>query len=682
MRRTLQFRHTVGVARVAGLAIVLGLSTALPAAKSETLEPNEPAARKIEFSPDIEQKLARFFEEAITAKRAELAKRLTADIADVQEVTGLDAEKAKALQGPANAALDHFMADWSVNYPRCFRKNLEAQISSIIDRLLQNPASNIEAAGFVENVLEDEAAWKEGLQRILAPAQAAIWNKTAEERLQAKLSAINAALDGPSQSALGIYEHMTHSLGEHLKAALELPPAMADQLDILAKSTAQDCLKRTREVNVKSLLALDEDDRRMALRRGGMDFRLRTEDREAMERIWNTGLAKTLSPEDLKRWRDFNADRRARHMQVYTGILISEMDRRVALTAQQRQLLEPLAFRLLERAPLLGNPDIFSSDQYRRVIEAATIANRAELDAILDPAQVDRWEHCRQEESVKMNSVDDEAQSTPDRRAADLNEPPPAPEEVENRLAEIFEKKEKPTREAAVAELTLRAEDAARCAMLPQETVRRLQTGAKAAVEIALASWKDDLEENIRGVVGGGLPGDVNANIKRLSAESRVADNPTFNYFAKSSSIIWRWDHVVDTTLTPAQRALWQKELDARARYRDEAISRCVLALFEMTVMLTSDQRARLEPLVTEVIKEYGDDFSASIPVVATGTSRSAWYLSSYKLMPIAALSENDRQAILTEAENEIWTKSAESVRCNRLWPNLQHQHEKSLKSK
>jgi hypothetical protein len=139
------------------------------------------------------------------------------------------------------------------------------------------------------------------------------------------------------------------------------------------------------------------------------------------------------------------------------------------------------------------------------------------------------------------------------------------------------------------------------------------------------------------------------------------------------------WDATVKAELTDAQRAAWQKELDARAAYRDQAIAALVMAEFDRRVALTAGQYSQLTPRVATMLKEYAPDI-ASMFSYSNGFT---WYLASHSMfLPIAAVPETEMKALLSKEQWERWTGSQEFGNLTNYWENIQRIHTNRVREK
>ncbi len=414
--------------RASALIFVVFLILLSPAPRAEEVVPtgdNPTAVQQIEFPSDIEAKLAKFFEILGAAKRQRIANEMRANFENVQKATGLDANRAKALQQSADQAVDHFMDSWQAAYFNKFRKCFPKMISEDIDRLIAGGACRWIPEQFENDRPEEEPAWTEGLRQTLSVKQMDVWLKTVNERHAAKVAMARALVDRHLESQNVEFRETLLKRSHAIQTILALPEAAAAPLDKLAKRTAEESTKRWGNTTVRWMVELSETSFRELLKgdNSGTYYAVLPEDRETQDRAWNDGLAKMLSAADLQLWHERSAELRAAHLQIYAAILVAELDQELAFTAGQREQLEPLALRLVQRAQISVRDSEIDPHFVALWWTARDVAKRAtdgELGAILNADQVARWRRiCNRpgpSSDLAQTSADGE-ELTPEQRA-------------------------------------------------------------------------------------------------------------------------------------------------------------------------------------------------------------------------------------------------------------------------
>ncbi len=101
--------------------------------------------------------------------------------------------------------------------------------------------------------------------------------------------------------------------------------------------------------------------------------------------LWKEGLAKVLSPAQLKALETARADSDLRSAAALGKMMLAELDQKVAFTAAQRQSLEPIATRLMKNS--VPRPDADGQSGYINQTvfwHAGSAATDHDLTPILD----------------------------------------------------------------------------------------------------------------------------------------------------------------------------------------------------------------------------------------------------------------------------------------------------------
>jgi hypothetical protein len=133
------------------------------------------------------------------------------------------------------------------------------------------------------------------------------------------------------------------------------------------------------------------------------------------------------------------------------------------------------------------------------------------------------------------------------------------------------------------------------------------------------------------------------------------------------------WKKAVERELTPAQRAAWDREVEARKQFRDKTIVGAILAEFDRQVPLRKEQWEKLEPLMVKIISEYTDEIGQFFSF----SEGSAWYLQNYtRFMPIAGIPEEELKTLLSKEQWERWSTTEEFANAKNYWNNIRQNHQ------
>jgi hypothetical protein len=322
-------------------------------------------------------------------------------------------------------------------------------------------------------------AWAAALKQTLTPAQATAWDAAEAKRKLEVESEIGDYLNGVDVMGTELEARVLTPSATEVRQALNLSSDRLDKLEALEKSVASDFGDAARAAAEKALLAMADDERKEVVAEKSYYNWLPP----LTKNRWDEALPKLFSPEEVRQIQTAKEDRKDDRARAMGKVLLALMDERTALTAAQRQLLEPIAERLVKNEDDLvsPNPNENYSISPSTIYGAAGNGSGDEIKAILDPLQ---WRHWRDAAELK-NIPEDGAyqESVVQLPPADATSvpaaPAPAPEDVERMISDFLADKSKTAREQMFAGQMLKAEDVARVLHLPEEAAARLDTAAR-----------------------------------------------------------------------------------------------------------------------------------------------------------------------------------------------------------
>lgn len=662
------------------ILVAIGVCAGKPAAAGES----EAAAEKKEDSkitlpPTVETKLAELMKKIAEAKRKYWGLRMKKEIEDVTKVTGLSAESAKALETPAEQAIDQCMPGWASKQDELYRKQMNAMPDQALRMLEQMlPRAEIyarsEMGGNGDYVTPIEhPAWTDALKRTLTAQQAAAWEKTQAERKEALDKVIGQFLERSIENIREQNSKFILAKSAEIELVLKLSKETVEKLDALAKETADKSTEAWKR-KVGKRLALMDDNQRKPIVEGkqGFYFGMDQEDLPGKQSSWNEGLAKILSSDEMKRLQAGEEERKSRSIHAMAEMMVALMDEKVAFTKSQRSRLQPVAERLVkEQMPtVLEDESNYYSLAPRTFLVAASKAPEGEVKPILDPIQ---WKHW-QEAGASSNSGQNPAKGD---GKADEPQQTGEPEDVERIASDFLQEKTAIKRKQILDALIVKAEDATRVAHLSEDVAARLQTAARGEGEASLAVWKASVEQVIRSnFLRDATPQNVKqqlAGIDDYYFGDRFSSNNGMGAPGKETL----WDKTVKSELTAEQWLAWQKEVDERSAYQGKAIVSTLMSRFDQKNPLTPEQWKKLEPIIEGIVKDYTPD----IKNYFSSSDGTPWFLQYYSLFfPFAGVPEKDFKAILTKDQWERWTGSQEYANSGNQWESLRQNHENRVK--
>ncbi len=655
-------------------ATVAADSTAGTGAETEKKKDLPP---KPVFTPEIEKELAAFLPKATEAKRKLWIEKMDKVIEKVAKTTGADDQGRKALDAPSREVVEICLVEWMDNYDRMIRAWMKQSPAEVLAQLkaMAEASGNLAASvNSLESTTapQDHSAWAKALKRTLTPEQFVLWEKTLAEERQKLKAEIGDRLDGwlaPSR------ETMQESLFEKvagISRSLNLPKEKTDQLKSLAKEAVDQSMVKMRDRQEKWLLAMEDEQRRQLLKNRRIYLGANTDEAPEDLSVWKTGFDKLLSTDERKQLETEAAEHKTRRARALSRLIAAEIDARVALTANQRQRLEPICARLAEKnVEMLTYPPGDSSIQLDLfgVLSSGFKSEGTEAQTILEPIQWQHWLEACTRLTAERNSRSRPAATKPPEEKPAV---PPEPEEYEGILSDYLEVKARKLQEKALADSLLRAEDAGRAANLPAEKVELLKTAARGAVEESLRNWKTNAEQTVRSFVADTSPRLVKRrleNLQEYNFERRLETPP------ESQTL---WTNTFKAALDAGQIAAAEKSAKDRDAFRSESLAAFIVAMFDESRPLTSEQHAKLTAAVMGTIREYQPDILSYF----SGYNSTEWYLSGYSmLLPVAAIPEAELKSILGPESFELWSRSRLCAYAMNYWPNLKQNHDSRVKS-
>jgi hypothetical protein len=615
------------------------------------------ASSRAALPPDLEKQLDDILGKVKERKAAYLNGEMKTEVDEIVQQNGLKDEGAHALSAAAKQAVDAALDQWTPQFPDQVRQELAAMPHDQLRQEFTEAEGQLEALA-QSNIMGDAPApdeqdvWTKALRQVLAPAQFDDWTQARTKRKTDAEDEVAGLLKNSTDRVRDQLTGQVHAKCRSIEDTLNLPGDRAAKLDDLGKSAVDQSVELVREQEEKYLLSLSEDQRRPLI---GSGFFMSPQPGQQPTELsaWSDGLAHLLSADEQARLQAVGEEHKAKRERVMGEVMITLLDEKLALTNAQRQKLAPLANRLVKGIPQLyppEGPEIFYSAAPQLFYAAAASVGDAELQPILDSAQMKRWHELSQPDtSTDVVSVD-----------ADTGTPVigAGPEDVERVVSNFFYGKSEAERKRALEVSTLKAEDVVRVAGLNAESAERVQAAARGATEQYLATWKWFTEQQVRSQLQDLTPQNVR---ERLEAVEGFFYQRRFG-FSNQPDI---WDKTVQTELTTRQQDAWQKESDAREAYHRAAIADLALSELDRRAALSDAQWSTLRPLLVDMLTNY----SQGISQIFGGMNGTPWYLNGpYMLIPFAGVDDKDLRSILSKDQMDAWTGSQAYATANNLW--------------
>jgi hypothetical protein len=630
------------------------------------------------LAPDDQAIVDKVIKKMAETLRNQMTEQMQKRVVDVVQTAGLDTSGSNAVQNAASEAVDQCLQkavnDINGIWEAEIIQNPPAQRKMVVKQMAAAADANPQADGKAFQTQTgdwpvDQPAWKEGLKKILTPAQEAAWESAEAKRAAAVEAQIGDFLKGIAQFAIERQKTQSDAWVEQLETDLNSSSDRLDKIKALAATVLNQYGEETRARAEKSLLGMQDDDLKDALGQKAQGFYRWY--KPMNKATWDDALAKMLTADETKRLEMAKEDRKKWGAQAMGKLLVALLDEKIAFTAAQREKLEPIAEQLVTGIPdfYFGNGDMINLAR-STFYEVAGSGSTAGLDTILDTAQKERWQGLSALGNMDENASSETMIQLPAEGAVTKPEPALDPEATENTVSDYLAQFADDERKALLGASLLRVEDAARTAHLPDDKVERLKTAARGSVEIVLTQWNEGGEEGVRAYVAGATPDTVK---QRLASLRRNQFQDTQNAFSGGGDASTVWDKAVKAELSADETKAWQQEKDARAAYHEKAIAGTIIWEFSQQVGLSVDQAAKLEPMVAKILTDYAQDMGGFF------ASTYPWYLQSFgRYVPIAGIPDKDMKALLTKEQYDRWNRNEEHGQARTYWTEIAQNHANS----
>ena len=184
---------------------------------------------------------------------------------------------------------------------------------------------------------------------------------------------------------------------------------------------------------------------------------------------------------------------------------------------------------------------------------------------------------------------------------------------------------------------------------LPEAQAKALRTGVSTLVTESSGKWGQQLEAQIRDYVKTAFIGQAEDRLQAL-------ENGGLNFNSEGDEEALKqedngWMELVKSVLTADQLAQYQAGEAKKAERRLSSIAQVVVAEVDRKVLLTADQRAKLEPIVRKVIVASQAKLESLL---------SQTYVNSEMLLGVfGSIKEDEVKQILEPEQWDGWKESA-----------------------
>ncbi len=495
--------------------------------------------------------------------------------------------------------------------------------------------------------------WDAAAAKILPPESLAQWHKTdKEERTKAEAEVADMLKPSEQQAE----QQMEMAMGAEIDSmvlALSLTKERQQALEKLSKESIQEALKQARKGWLQQAKNYSVTERKRI--RGNVYFGINEEQLAIKQPTWIEGIKKLLSEAERTRMEADNKQREQRTCLAISRACLAEMDKILALSADQRTKLEPLLVEMMR--PLMEQRrQQYWSYNAAQLYQTAGKAKGESVHAILDEVQ---WQHWR--ELIISNSNNSSSRNT----LPDMNGSFPEVPDMEAEISQHMYKMFVAERSKTLATMMPQVEEATRLLSLPESAVARLTTAAKGAVETSLEYWRQYTETFVRQSVQNATPKNL---LQALAGTTRA--NFSRNESGPQNTDLWKT--ALKTTLNEAQQKKLQQVADEHQNYRLKAMAAMSVSELDRRRKLSGDQCDRIETAIQKVLADYLPDIERYMSI--------QWFLQYYySLVPLAGVADKDMKEILTPEQWKLY-KERDLPDAMQYWEGVKNNHDQRIK--
>ncbi len=496
-----------------------------------------------------------------------------------------------------------------------------------------------------------DKAWEGASAGVLPAEQIAQWKKTDKEERSKAESEVADMIKPSEQQA---EQQMEITMGAEIDGivmALSLNKERQKALEQLSKEAIQESLKQARKGWLQQARNYSVTERKRI--RGNVYFGV-NEDLQAIKLpIWKEGIKKLLTEEERTRMTTENKQRDQRNSLAISRVCLAEMDKMLALSQEQRTQLEPLLVDLMQ--PLMDQRrQQYWSYNATQLFQNAGKVKEEMTRAILDDVQLKHWKELIVSNNSSSRNI-----------MPDMNGTFPEAPDMEAAISQHLYKMFVAERSRTLAAMMPQVEEASRLLSLPEPAVARLTTAAKGAVETSLEYWRQFTENFVRQSVQTATPKNL---LQTLAGTARA----NFSRTETKPQNTELWKTALQSTLNEAQLKRLKHVADERQDYRLKAMAAMCTSELDRRRKLSSDQNAKIETAVQQVLAEYLPDIERYMS--------PQWFLQYYyALVPLAGVAEKEMQAILTPEQWKL-CKERDLPDAMQYWEGIKNNHEQRKK--
>lgn len=584
--------------------------------------------------------------------RKRLDAPLEANIRLLQKATRLSEEDAQKLSKQARKLVDDHVA---------------LEKASGRDMLISMPdeprkaflAGKTMASRFVVPTEEElEQAWLDLAGKVAGDTGLQAWKAAKAEEKEALAERHREILKPSKERARTQMDDQISQEIERLAGGLNLDAERRKKLEDLGRKAVAACLNTVVKGWMKQAEGWTEE--YIEARKNTL-FYVSSTNHPMREPLWQEGVKKLFSEDELKQAEQSTEDRKTRARFALARAALADIDQLLSLTAEQRRVLEPLLAP--QMTSFIRGENASSWRVETQQLQTAARLPERQIRGILDEVQTKKWLKLGQkepgQERLRAAVIPNAAPPRPGRSPAE------AELEVAAEISRHLHKRSLKQRAENLNLMQAQVEDVHRTVNLASEKLDRLTLAAKGAVEADMIAWRQNLENWTHQQV----PPDTSPEAVKVILANLEASSNFSLFFTNMNGPDTQnvWMHTLNDVLSATEHAAWDKVVAERKAYRVRALAGMAVVELDRRRGLAPQQCARLEKILADVVDENLPDIESSMSYRS-----SPWHLSYYScLMPLAGAKTADLQEVLTPAQWKL-VKSQDMMDSERYWRSVE----------
>lgn len=612
--------------------------------------------RRDEIRREAEAKFTNVMAASESAIRPQFEASMERAMEIVTTAAAPDEAAASRLKAAAEAAVDASLAGWREAGLTLFRRLPPETREALIQ------SNRFQHAVGADDDPVQQAPWQEALAAVLRPEQMAAYQAETAKREEEEKLIFAEMIDNTAETYIPQVQTQIDPRIADLINTLELDEKRADAFRQAGEAAVKETLEVWKQRARDWLEQMPPEQRRNYTEQGHVPLGINADDRAENQPAWSSAFDAILSAEERERWNRVQETRARDRTETLARLLVAQIETWVGFSEEQWPALARLC-----RKPAGSLSSMFEQQHYylgvQQIAQSLKQIDDESLRKTLSKSQHQRWK-----EAVALLEQQNRSSRGELIKKAQVSPPPPGPSPryIEQVISEFLYERNRAYKQSLLMRVAAEIEVVGEATNLNEESIARLHTAAKGAVEETTRMWDANFSKYARRRAQGANPKTIHQQLAGVG-----------NYNTRETEPLQTtlWKRALAVHLEPAQRERWQSASLQRETLRRDAIAGMVAAYFESRFGINERQSPTFRKLLSTSLETYGPDIERIF-----SSSSSPWYLQYYSVgLPLMGVPEKDLKSLLSKEQHEIWETHFQSNAAN-YWDNVQRYHEQRMK--